>query len=153
MTEVLVHKMQYFGGRAESDLNLVKYEDKYYDQYRKVSCDCFRSLSLATNMDPDRFYTREDLMEMKDSVLILLIKDEVVGAVETGDGSIEHLFVKTTHQNKGYGKKLLDYGIKRLQQESDKPVTLYVDDLNKSAIRLYENNGFKIVESVIDNWG
>lgn len=65
MAEVLVHEMQYYGGKVPSDIELVNYSDEYYHDYRHICCDCFRSLSIATNLSPDSFCTREEIMKKK----------------------------------------------------------------------------------------
>lgn len=153
MTEVVVHEMQYYGGKVNSDINVVNYSDEYYDEYRSICCDCFRSLSIATNLDPDAFYTREEMIEKKSSVYILFINKEMVGSIEIYENKIDHLFVREKYQNQGYGKKLLFFAINHFQQAGTNQITLYVADLNKKAIQLYLNNGFKCTNTIVDNWG
>lgn len=153
MAEVIVHEMQYFGGKVSSDIYVVNYCDDYYDDYRTICCDCFRSLSIATNQDPDLFYTRKEMMEKKPGVFILYKNKEMVGAVDIKENVIDHLFVNKKYQNQGYGKKLLFFAINRLQQAGYEKVILYVADLNKEAIQLYLNNGFKCTNTTKENWG
>lgn len=152
MTKVLVHEMKYCGENVDSDMHLVKYSSEYYEQYKRVSCDSFRELSLATHIDPDAFYTREE-MAQKNEVFMLLSEDsEIIGAVDIDKNNIDHLFVNVKYQNQGYGKKLLTFAVSLILKAGLKDITLCVADLNKKAIQLYLNNGFKTVGSVIDNW-
>lgn len=153
MAEVLVHEMQYYGGKVTSDIEVVNYIDEYYNDYRRICCDCFRSLSIATNLDPDSFYTKEEMINRKSHVFIMLKNKEIVGSVEIVENVIDHLFVNEKYQNKGYGKKLLFFAINRLQQSGIKQIILYVADLNKEAIQLYLNNGFKCINTTKENWG
>ncbi len=153
MTEVLVHEMQYYGGKVTSDIEVVNYRGEYYNDYRRICCDCFRSLSIATNLDPDSFYTREEMINRKSHVFIMLINKEIVGSVEIVENVIEHLFVNEKYQNKGYGKKLLLFAINLLQQSGIEQIILYVADLNKEAIQLYLNNGFKCINTTKEIWG
>lgn len=153
MTEVIVHEMKYYGGQVDSDIDVVNYNDEYYNDFRRICCDCFRSLSMATNLDPDSFYTREEMIKKQSNVFIMLKNKEMIGSVEVHENVIDHLFVNEKYQNKGYGKKLLFFAINRLQQARIKQITLFVADLNNKAIRLYLNNGFKCTNTMKENWG
>jgi ribosomal protein S18 acetylase RimI-like enzyme len=153
MTEVIVHEMKYYGGKVNSDIDVVNYSNEYYNDYRRICCDCFRSLSIATNQNPDSFYTQEEMNEKKYDVFIMSIDKEMVGSVEIHENIIDHLFVNPKYQNRGYGKKLLFFAINRLQEAGTDEITLFVADLNKEAIQLYLNNGFKCTNTTIENWG
>ncbi|WP_346931326.1 GNAT family N-acetyltransferase [Clostridium sp.] len=152
MAEVVVHKMQYYGGKVSSNIDVVNYCDKYYNDFRSICCDSFRSLSIATNQNPHAFYTREEILKKKHHVFIMFINNEMVGSVEIFENVIDHLFVNEKYQNKGFGKKLLFFAINRLQQSDIEKIILYVLDLNKRAIQLYLNNGFKCTNTTIENW-
>jgi ribosomal protein S18 acetylase RimI-like enzyme len=152
MAEVIVHEMKYYGGKVNSDIDVVNYIDEYYDDYRSICCDCFFNLSISTNQDPHSFYTREEMTKKKSNVFIIFTGEEMVGSVEIYDNIIDHLFVNKKYQNRGYGKRLLFFAISRLQEEGVNEITLYVADLNKEAINLYLKNGFKCTNTIIDNW-
>lgn len=152
MTEVIVHEMKYYDGKVNSDIDVVNYSDEYYNDYRSICCDCFRNLSIATNLDPDSFYTQEEMNKKKSNVFIMFIDKEMVGSVEIHENIIDHLFVNQKYQNKGYGKKLLFFAINHLQEAGINEIILFVADLNKEAIQLYLNNGFKCTNTIIDNW-
>ncbi|WP_246565896.1 GNAT family N-acetyltransferase [Tissierella carlieri] len=98
------------------------------------------------------FYTREEMNEKKSNVFIMFIDKEMVGSVEIHENIIDHLFVNPKYQNKGYGKKLLFFAINRLQEAGTDEITLFVADLNKEAVQLYLNNGFKCINTTIENW-
>jgi ribosomal protein S18 acetylase RimI-like enzyme len=151
--KVLVHEMKYFGEKVSSDLNLANYNGVFYDEYRRIVCECFHDLRLATNLDPDTYYTPEEMNEKKPNVFILLENNEIVGSVQLCENILDVLFVNPKYQNKGYGKKLLHYAINRMQEAEIEDITLYVADLNTKAIQLYLNNGFKCTKSIWDNWG
>ena len=151
--KVLVHEMKYCGEKVFSDLNLANYDDVFYNEYRRIICECFHDLNLATNRDPDTYYTPEEMNEKKPNVFILLENNEIIGSVQIKENIIDVIFVSPKYQNKGYGKKLLDYAINRMQQAGIEDITLYVADLNKKAVQLYLNYGFKCTNSIWDNWG
>lgn len=153
MAEVIVHEMKYYGEKVSSNIDVVNYSDEYYNDYKSICCDCFRELSIATNLDPDLFYTQEEMNKKKSNVFVMFIDKEMVGSVEIYENIIDHLFVNKKYQNKGYGKKLLFFAINSLQEVGIDEITLYVADLNKEAIQLYLNNGFKCTNTAIENWG
>lgn len=153
MSKVVVHEMQYYGDEVNSEIELVNYSEKDYEDYRKICCDCFRSLSLSTGLDPDEFYTEEEMNKKKDNVFIMFINEEMIGSVEIYDNTIDHLFVNEKYQNKGYGTKLLNFAISYLQKLGQKELRLLVADLNENAVSLYLKNGFKIVNTIVDTWG
>lgn len=153
MSKVIVHEMKYYGEKVNSDIDVVNYSDEYYNDYRSICRDCFMNLSIATNLDPNSFYTQEEMNKKKSNVFIMFIDKEMVGSVEIYENIIDHLFVNQKYQNKGYGKKLLFFAINRLQEVGINEITLFVADLNKEAIQLYSNNGFKCTNTTIDNWG
>lgn len=150
MSKVVVHEMHYYGDEVNSDIELVNYREKDYEDYKKICCDCFRSLSLATGLDPDEFYTKEEMNKKKDNVFLMFINEEMIGAVEIYDNTIDHLFVNEKYQNKGYGTKLLNFAISYLQKLGQKELRLLVADLNENAVSLYLKNGFKIVNTIVD---
>lgn len=152
MAEVIVHEMKYYGCKVKSDIDVVNYSNEYYNDYRRICCDCFRKLSIATNLDPDLFYTREEMMKKKSFVFILIINKEMIGSVEINKNVIDHLFVSEKYQNQGYGKKLLFFAINLLQETGIKQITLYVADLNNKAIQMYLNNGFKCINTTKETW-
>lgn len=153
MAEVVVHEMKYYGKKVDSDIAVVNYSDEYYNDYRSICCDCFRALNMATNQDPHSFYTLEEMNKKKLNIFIMFIDQELIGSIEIYGNTIDHLFVNPKYQNKGYGKKLLFFAINRLQQAGMDEITLFVADLNKEAIQLYLNNGFKCTNTTIENWG
>lgn len=77
----------------------------------------------------------------------LLIQDgrNILGFISTKDNYLAALFIKPEHQGKGLGKKLL----KHIQRKSSY-LELKVFAKNLSAVKFYQNNGFRIVTEAID---
>ena len=48
------------------------------------------------------------------------------------------------YQNKGYGKKLLLWGMQHIREKGDEPITLHVAEWNNNALMLYKKVGFEI---------
>ena len=100
----------------------------------------------------------ESLINDKASIFIVLeIENKIIGFLyayeETKGGLpfhkkrkyivIDNIVVDEEYQNKGYGKKLLDYIIKYTKDEKYSDIELYVYCFNKKAIKLYEEYGFE----------
>jgi len=100
----------------------------------------------------------ESLINDKASIFIVLeIENNIIGFLyayeETKGGLpfhkkrkyivIDNIVVDEKHQNKGYGKKLLDYIIKYAKDKNYNDIELYVYCFNKKAIKLYEKYGFE----------
>ena len=63
---------------------------------------------------------------------------------------VDNIVVDERHQNKGYGKKLLDYTIKHSKDNGYNDILLNVYCFNEKAIKLYEEKGFeKITQDMI----
>jgi ribosomal protein S18 acetylase RimI-like enzyme len=62
--------------------------------------------------------------------------------VAPGTGSIAALYVLPQHQGRGFGRSLMDYGVKRLKETGHTGVILWVLEQNTRAIRFYERYGY-----------
>lgn len=64
--------------------------------------------------------------------------------IKDGAGWIDGIGVHPSLQGRGIGKKLLLKSVKVLKERGVSEIKLSVFDINKNAVRLYLNNGFKI---------
>jgi ribosomal protein S18 acetylase RimI-like enzyme len=91
--------------------------------------------------DETRKFIREVLLP-KNEVWVAEEAEELVGFVGFGDGSLRHLWVRTDNQNQGVGTALLNVAKERCPGG----LKLRVFQRNSGARRLYERNGFTLVE-------
>jgi aspartyl aminopeptidase len=77
---------------------------------------------------------------------LLVDKEEIIGAMACYGNEIDDLIVNHKFQKQGYGKQLLLWGIQRIRERSDEPITLHVAAWNQGAVALYEKCGFEIVK-------
>ncbi len=105
------------------------------------------------------FLTREEINNIKKYVidailnvkhLIVLEKNNnIIAFMGINDQKLEMLFLKNAERKKGYGKLLLNYGIKKYQVNE-----LTVNEQNEDAKLFYEHLGFKTYKrSEIDEEG
>jgi ribosomal-protein-alanine N-acetyltransferase len=63
-------------------------------------------------------------------------------SVAAAECNILNICIKSSHQKKGYGKKLLDFLINEAKELKAKQIYLEVRESNKIAISLYQSIGF-----------
>ncbi len=78
---------------------------------------------------------------MKD-VYILINGNDIIGSVALKGAEIDDLIVNSKYQRRGYGRQILLWALENI---NSKRIILRVAAWNKSAISLYEKNGFEIV--------
>ena len=62
---------------------------------------------------------------------------------KAGTAQVNELIVDKTFRNKGYGKELLEYGIKRAIEKGMDEIEIGVEKDNKKAIEFYKRNGIE----------
>lgn len=149
--KVIVHEMKYIGDNISLNIELPNYSDKHYDEYKKLSCEAFRELSIKTKRDPDEFFTRDEMIERSENIYLLFNNDELIASVELNN-IIDHFFVNKKYQKMGYGMILLKFAINKLYEKNNGNIRLFVADINTKALNFYMKNNFEIVNSVEEEW-
>lgn len=136
-------EMDYKGGKVDSDLKVVNYEDKYYEVYKNAYEDAFLEMRQALGFNPPRdCYSIEELREMKDNIFMLLDNEDIIGAVRLHDNEVDDLFINEKYQGQGYGRKLVNFSISYYQKINAEKIFLGVADWNVRGISLYRSFGF-----------
>lgn len=145
--DIIVYKMQYLGNIIVSNIDLVCYEDKYYDSYKIVYEQCFYEMRKDLELVPYNCCNSKDKLGEKKSDIFLLVADnEIIGSVAIYGNEIDDLIVNKKYQGQGYGKKLLFFAISYMQKNKIEPIKLCVLKWNEKAVNLYEKYGFKCVK-------
>jgi ribosomal protein S18 acetylase RimI-like enzyme len=145
--ENIAYEMQYSGNAIVSDIDLVCYEDKYYDSYKIVYEQCFYEMRKALEFVPyNCCSSKEELDEKKSDIFLLVTDNELIGSVAIYGNEIDDLIVNKKYQGQGYGKKLLFFAISYMQKNKLEPIKLCVLKWNENAVNLYEKHGFKCVK-------
>ncbi|MCL2320941.1 MAG: GNAT family N-acetyltransferase [Oscillospiraceae bacterium] len=145
-----IYEMEYKGGTVKSDLSLMTFDEKYYEQYKNLIDDCFYEMRKALNIQPYEKYCDnfEELMKQKENVFLLLDGDKIISTVTCFKNEIGNLAVNLKYQRQGYGRKLMEFAISYLQKRGDSPIKLTVTKWNKNAIVLYKSLGFEITKEI-----
>lgn len=151
-------RMEYRGGAVTSDLEpkLILFEDKYYDIYQKVGNEIFSELFQKMHSNIGQFFP---LDEVRKRETYLWFEDgELVGSIRINHNQeencyeIERVMVAPQAQGKGYGTKLLNFIVAKLQQTHRTPIFLTVAACNEKAVKMYEKFGFVPVGEEMDEW-
>jgi ribosomal protein S18 acetylase RimI-like enzyme len=143
-----MYEMEYKGSTVQSNLPLIPFEEKYYEQYENLIDDCFYEMRKALNIQPyDKFCASlEEVMKQKENIYLLPEGDEIICAVSCLENEIGNVAVNLKYQRQGYGRKLMEFALGYMQKRGDSPIKLTVTKWNKNAIALYEKLGFEITE-------
>jgi ribosomal protein S18 acetylase RimI-like enzyme len=85
-------------------------------------------------------YQDEELFQS--SIYVGEVDQKIIGFVAYNKNEITWLYIKKSQFRKGYGKQLLSFVLKKL----DEPAKVTVLNNNIRAINLYQSFGFQIVE-------
>ena len=93
-------------------------------------------------------YVPQALIEVS-HLIVLENENNIIAFMGITDQNLEMLFVKNNKRGKGFGKKLLNYGIEKYNVKS-----LTVNEQNPSVLGFYKHLGFiEYKRSNIDNQG
>ncbi len=151
-------RMEYRGGAVTSDLEskLILFEDKYYDIYQKVGNKIFVDLFSKMHSNIHQFFPFDEVQNRE--TYLWFENDELVGSIriyhnkEENCYEVERVMVAPQSQGKGYGKKLLNFVVAKLQQTYRTPIILTVAACNDKAVNMYEKFGFVPVSEEMDEW-
>lgn len=151
-------RMTYIGGIVASDLGpkLTLFEDKYYDIYQKVGNEIFFDLFSKMHSTIRQFFPLDEVQ--KRETYLWFENNELVGSIriyhneEENCYEVEKVMVTPQSQGKGYGKKLLNFVVAKLQQTHRTPIFLTVAACNDKAMNMYEKFGLVPVKEEMDEW-
>ncbi|MCX2826220.1 GNAT family N-acetyltransferase [Bacillus pseudomycoides] len=137
----------YKGGTfPKADIELIKYEDRFFDQFVKMVQECYYELYEKNDIKP--YLAPEDgvkkyKLNNKNNVYLVLENEQIVASVTTGEGILDNLMVVPSYQGNGYGRKALQFGMNEMLEEGYEEIRICFLEGNESAERLYTSLGFK----------
>ncbi len=131
-------------------MRIRKYRDwdkeEVLDIYASGKLEEFEGFNFEEKPDLSKEY-REKVKFLKSEIYVIQKEGSVIGFGGYKNNYISFLYIKKSEQNKGYGEKLLDFIIKKI----NKDVILHTARGNLKAINFYKKNGFKLIGSLLDN--
>ena len=146
MMEIIAYQMEYNGLTIEtSDIMCVPFAQKYFDEYMRIYNECFYEMRKSLETEPYNFLSDYDQIREKcNDIYLLLNNGEIVGSIACYGNEIDDLVVNKKYQDRGYGKQLLLWGMSKIREKNNNPITLHVAKWNNTALLLYEKVGFEI---------
>jgi len=153
-----VYRLNYQGSKFnEPELSVKKYEDEYYVDKISIESEAFQQLRESNNIKPYNWYlsaskedlvlSRENTLKNKEFTYLFFEGKDIVGASLVKEGEIDLLFVNVRYQGKGYGRRILEFSVNRGLEQKPSGVSLNALANNDSALRLYRNAGFNVVQA------
>lgn len=149
--KVIAHTMMYMGENIISpSLELKKYCDSDYEEYKSVYNECFFEMRTALERFPVNCCPgKEELKDRKNNIYILRENGILIGSVSIYENEIDDLVVAKQFQRQGYGQALLRFAVSYLQKRGVSHIFLHVADWNQKAIKMYQKNNFQITKTEI----
>lgn len=127
-------------------------------EHREFYIDCYRSAWQAAHgnlegFNPENYYASaiEHYLADKESIYMILNRDEAVGIVELDTRRGEHadygwvslLYLREDYRKRGLGIQLLGRAVMKYQALGRKTLRLHVSDDNTAALAFYKKFGFR----------
>ena len=117
----------------------------YSEHYKTEYNSAYRPMREALEIRPyDWFCEGGASLEENPDIFLLLEDNDLVGSVACYKNELDDLFVRNKYKGKGYGRKLMLWGMKHIAAQGYKDVILHVAEWNKNAVQMYVNEGFII---------
>lgn len=148
MKEVIAYEMLFDKTlEYQESIICVPFEEKYWNEYRKIYNECFCKMREALEIEPINVYSDDFQIKNKMNDIFLYLKNEVIaGAVSCYGNELDDLIVERSFQGQGLGKKLLLWGMNYIKKQGYKEIILHVAEWNQKAVNLYLKNGFRITK-------
>lgn len=146
MKEIIAYEMSFVGTcNYKNDINCIPFQEKDWNEYRKIYNECFYKMRKDLEIEPINFYS--DYSQMKDkatNTFLYVQNKEIIGAISCYENEIDDLIVKGLFQGQGIGQKLLLWGMNHIREKGYQEIILHVAEWNRNAVKLYLKNGFSI---------
>ena len=135
-------------------INIIDYEDKYHDDFRKLNLYWLEKYNLLETHDVMVLDDPRATVINNGGYLFLAETDGKIigtaGIMPEHDGEYElvKMTVSPEHQGKGISKLLLEKCLEKAADINVKKVILYSNSQLKTAIALYEKYGFRHVPAI-----
>ncbi len=144
--------MTYSGqGFEHIDLDLIPYEDKYYEEYVEIIDEAFYQMCIDNNLTPNSASKsktlRKELENSKDEFALLILDSKLKGVVQVTEDHISRVMTDKYIRNKGYGRLLVKYASNKIIKNGLEP-KLFIMDTNKDARKLYESLDYDLTSTV-----
>lgn len=125
------------------EYRIIQYDPQYAEQTVKMWRESKEEAigQKEIHSFESHIYFLNQILPVDYQVDIVLLEDNVIGMVAYNQKEVNQLYIHKKYQGFGIGKVLLD----RAKDQCNGKLQLSTFEINKSAQRFYERNGFKII--------
>lgn len=146
--KIVAHTMEYRGETLCSKLKTRNYSADDFAEYKQIYEECFFDMRTALERFPvNCCRSAGELLQKSSMIFILEVENQIAGSIAIYGNEIDDLIVSKKFRRQGYGKALLQFAVALMQKNNVSPIILHAADWNQNAIKMYLNNGFKIVKT------
>lgn len=144
--EIIAYEMKYVNDSVEkSGIICIPFREEFFQEYMGIYNECFFEMRKALDIQPYNFLNEyNQIVEKVKDIYLLINQGEIIGSIACYGNEIDDLIVNKKFQHKGYGKRLLLWGMQHIREKSNEPITLHVAKWNNDALMLYKKVGFEI---------
>ena len=134
-----------------------KLEEDRWKEYRDLRLEALKKepIAFGSSYYEEKNISEEEWRRRIGNALFALSKDKLIGMIVHVQGNkikakhianIYGVYVTEQYRGQGVGSKLIDSALEEIQKSKDVvKIKLTVNPEQKAAVKLYQNNGFKIV--------
>jgi GNAT superfamily N-acetyltransferase len=132
-------------------INLIDYEDKYQEDFRRLNLEWLEQYNLVESHDLEILdHPRENVIDRGGSIFLLKEDETIIGTaglfkVSDQEYELIKMFVLPQYRGKKFGDMLLQQCISKAKETNVPKIILYSNSRLQTAIRLYEKYNFKHV--------
>jgi GNAT superfamily N-acetyltransferase len=133
-------------------VKIIKYEDKYEEDFRKLNLEWLDHYGLTESHDLMVLNNpKATILDGGGYIFLAILVDAVVGSaalMNEGNGKYElaKMTVAETQRGKGIGRLLIEKCLDTARQIGAKQISLFSNHQLLSALHLYESYGFRHIE-------
>ena len=146
MKEIIAYEMTYSGGKPETpDIVCLPFDESMWDDYMAMYNECFHEMREALEIEPYDFYS--DISQIKgreENIFVFFYEGRLAGSVSCIGNELDDLTVRKDHRRRGFGRRLLRFGMTKILENGYSEVVLHAAEYNAAAVRMYLDEGFVI---------
>lgn len=137
-----------------SDIEIIEYEDRYHEDFRRLNLEWLDKYHLTESHDLMVLDNpRGNVLDGGGIIYLAKKGDEIVGSLgllkeKEGEYELIKMAVATQYQGRGISKMLMDKCLNTARAWKVKKIGLYSNSQLQRAIKIYENYGFRSVPVV-----
>lgn len=141
-----------FGGNMENNIEIIVYEEKYHEDFKRLNLDYLDKYNLTESHDMIILDNPEEIVLARGGFLWLAkAGEEIVGTVgilNEGHGIFEliKMCVAESWRGRGISKLLMETCLQKVKELGGEKLFLFSNHQLQTALKLYTKYGFRNVE-------